>query len=152
MILIAHRGLVNGPDLSLENKPNTIQAALEQGFHCEIDVRYIDDKWFLGHDRPDYEVPYEFLEQANLWIHAKNIDALYMLSSDPKLNYFWHQEDSFTLTSKGYIWTYPEKPLTSKSIRVLPEWKDPGLTSVVESVSYGVCSDYVAKIKELLSS
>ena len=32
-----------------------------------------------------------------------------MLGADKSLNYFWHQTDDFTLTSHGYIWTYPGK-------------------------------------------
>lgn len=33
-------------------------------------------------------------------------------------NCFWHQEDDYALTSSGYIWTYPDKLLTDKSIIV----------------------------------
>ena len=29
---------------------------------------------------------------------------------------FRHQEDDVTLTSRGYMWTYPGKPLTEKQI------------------------------------
>ena len=71
MIYIAHRGLTQGPDVNLENRPQQIEQSLNQGYHCEVDVWYVNDKWFLGHDRPDYEVPYEFLEQYGLWLHAK---------------------------------------------------------------------------------
>ncbi len=67
MIFIAHRGLIDGPNPSIENSPNAIKLAFEKGFHCEIDVRYIKDKWFLGHDEPMYQIDYEFLEQPNLW-------------------------------------------------------------------------------------
>ena len=59
-----------------------IEQSLNQGYHCEVDVWYVNDKWFLGHDRPDYEVPYEFLEQYGLWLHAKNLDALYVRSEE----------------------------------------------------------------------
>lgn len=152
MILIAHRGLMHGPDPDLENNPANVNNALEKGFHCEVDVHYIDGKWFLGHDTPDYEIPYEFLEKSNLWIHAKNIDALYMLGNNPKLNYFWHQTDDVTLTSQCKLWTFPGKPLTRDSIQVMPEWEDLALTHTAKSVCYGICSDYVVKIKELLSS
>ena len=30
-----------------------------------------------------------------------------MKKIDKTFNYFWHQNDKFTLTSKGYIWTFP---------------------------------------------
>ena len=49
---------------------------------------------------------------------------------------FWHQEDDVTLTSKGYLWTYPNKQLTPKSIAVLPE-------GVIEEEIAGFCSDFI---------
>jgi len=143
MKLIAHRGLVNGPDSNLQNLPGQILQSLQAGYDCEIDVRYIDGKWMLGHDNPDFEVPFEFLKQPGLWIHAKNLDALYVLGKDKSLNYFWHQEDDFTLTSHGYIWTYPGKTLTPNSIMLMPEWEDKTLNNVKGVECYGVCTDYI---------
>jgi len=37
-----------------------------------------------------------------------------------KIHCFWHQEDDVQLTSKGFIWTYPNKPYGRMSICVLP--------------------------------
>lgn len=149
MILIAHRGLTNGPDVNLENRPQQIEMSLREGFHCEIDVWFKDEKWFLGHDAPDYNVDYDFLKQQNLWIHAKNLEALYVLSADRSLNFFWHQADNYTLTSQGDIWTFPGKPLTSSSIQVLPEWDDPEFKKLNFNC-LGICSDYVARIKTMI--
>jgi hypothetical protein len=145
MKYIAHRGLVNGPNLDLENLPNQIRDSLQQGYDCEVDVRYVNDKWLLGHDNPDYEVDFAFLEQPGLWIHAKNLEALYVLTGT-NLNFFWHQDDDFTLTSHGYIWTYPDKPLTSHSVMVMPEWHNPELTNLTNRC-FGICSDYVGRIR-----
>lgn len=150
MLLIAHRGLIEGPDRNLENNPDQIKYALEQGSNCEVDVRYIDGHWFLGHDLPDYQIDLQFLNLPGLWIHAKNVDALYQLGST-KLNYFWHQEDHFTLTSYGYIWTYPERELTPFSIRVMPEWQDPNFETITSTPCFGICSDYVDKIKMIFN-
>ena len=61
MILIAHRGLIDGPDVNLENRPEQIEFVLSKGFHCEIDVWYKKEGWFLGHDRPDYKVNERFI-------------------------------------------------------------------------------------------
>jgi len=122
MKMIAHRGLTDGPDVNLENRPQQIEATLEKGFDCEIDVWKVKDKWFLGHDRPDYEVDLEFLRQDGLWLHCKNLDAfLYFSEYGLEYNFFWHQEDDYTLTSRHYIWTYPGKELTRNSIAVQPE-------------------------------
>ena len=151
MKLIAHRGLMNGPDVNLENRPEQIFEALSQGYDCEIDLWVIDSKFYLGHDHPDYEIKENFLSQHGLWIHAKNLSALYYLSKT-NLAYFWHQNDDCVITSNGYIWTYPDKELTDRSVRLLPEWKDPGLTTVVNNQCYAICSDYVKAIKEIIAN
>lgn len=147
MKYIAHRGLTEGPDSELENRPDQILKSLAKGYHCEIDVRFVGKRWMLGHDNPDYEIPFEFLEHPSLWIHAKNLDALYILGASRKLNFFWHQEDDFTLTSKGYIWTYPGKELTEDSILVMPEYADKTLENAYTAECYAICSDYIIKIE-----
>ena len=60
MILIAHRGLTDGADRAFENHPKKIANSLRDGFDCEIDVRYINGEWFLGHDGPDHKISYDF--------------------------------------------------------------------------------------------
>ena len=56
MKYIAHRGNLNGPNRLLENKPDYLNVALSLGYDVEVDVWFIDGKFFLGHDRPDYEI------------------------------------------------------------------------------------------------
>jgi hypothetical protein len=149
MILIAHRGLTNGPDADLENRPEQICLSLSQGFNCEIDLHVINGEPWLGHNDPQYKIDHKFLEWDGLWIHAKNLDALYYLTHS-RFNYFWHQSDDCVLTSQGHIWTYPEKPLTTKSIRLMPEWADPELKTVLSDNCYGICSDYVSRIRSII--
>jgi hypothetical protein len=149
MIYIAHRGLFEGPNPSLENDPEQIKLALSKGYDCEVDVWYkANDEWFLGHDGPTYNVDYDFIAQEGLWLHAKNLAALYYLTGTP-LNYFWHESDTQTLTSHHYIWTYPERPLSKQSIMLMPEWADPTLASTKEAKCYGICSDYIEKIIDI---
>jgi hypothetical protein len=50
MILISHRGNINGKQPSKENHPLYIFEAIKQGFQVEIDVWFIDGKFKLGHD------------------------------------------------------------------------------------------------------
>jgi hypothetical protein len=150
MRLIAHRGLIYGPNSQLENNPTVIQKTLALGYDVEVDVRYVKGEWFLGHDEAMHKVDFEFLEQPGMWIHAKNVDALYKLIPT-NLNFFWHQNDDFTLTSSLHIWTYPGKDLTADSICVLPEHVDP-LFADLPKHCFGICSDYVSNpmFKELL--
>lgn len=149
MKLIAHRGLYEGPDKSLENRPEQILDALDLGFDAEIDLWKIDNKFYLGHDIPQFPITEHFLELPELWIHAKNLEALHWLSKTD-LKYFWHQNDERVITSNGFIWTYPEKELTDRSIRLMPEWADPELKTIKNFSCYAICSDYVLKIKEIL--
>ena len=82
MKLIAHRGLVNGPDSNLENLPGQILLSLQAGYDCEIDVHLINNELYLGHDAPTYKITVDFLlkNQDKLWIHCKNMDALCFLN------------------------------------------------------------------------
>ena len=143
MKLIAHRGLVNGPNKNLENQPYQIQTVLKNGHDCEIDLWTFDGRLYLGHDGPQYSVTENFIEHPGLWIHAKNLEALIYCQSKIILNYFWHENDAYTLTSKGYIWAYPGKPLTNNSVMVLPEWEDATLSNVKDVNCYGVCTDFI---------
>lgn len=148
MILIAHRGNQFGPNPNLENKPSYVNNALNNEYNVEIDVWY-DKGWWLGHDKPQYKISYKWMidRQVKLWIHCKNIDAIYKFtdkcqkSNVEYLNYFWHQNDDCVLTSQGFLWTYPGKPLTKRSIAVLPEISK-NYTNLQLKKCWGICSDY----------
>lgn len=148
MRFIAHRGNLNGPIPERENHPSYIQSAISSGFDVEIDVWYQNEKFILGHDKPDYEVGYQFFYNDRLWVHCKNIEALRKLVTNPLVNAFYHDQDDCVLTSQGFIWTYPRLlTLTDKSIAVMPErvpeWDLTGI--------YAVCSDYVSELKKNIS-
>ncbi len=141
MYYISHRGNLSGSQPEFENKPAYIVEALNKGFDVEIDVWFKNGSFWLGHDEPTYRIYYSFLQNKKLWCHAKNIKALNEMLKIKNIHCFWHEEDTVTLTSKGYIWTYPEKDLTDKSICVLPN-------SNSATQSYiGICSDYIERYK-----
>jgi hypothetical protein len=141
---IAHRGNIDGPS-KYENQPRHIQKALDLGYDAEIDIWSIRGKLWLGHDKADYLVDLDFLlrNKERLWIHCKNLEALsYFVSLDPTFQYFWHEKDDHTLTSNNFIWTYPGKKTTEKSIIVTFE-----KTLSQENLQvFGVCSDYVSNL------
>jgi hypothetical protein len=152
MKLIAHRGNINGPNALEENNPEYIDFAIQLGYNVEIDVRCEDHEFYLGHDESQYYVPMTWLVERKdkLWIHCKDLKSLDILSSIPvDFHYFWHQEDDFTLTSKNYIWTYPGKEYTLKSIIVMPEcsMQVGNFSNLLQSKCYGICSDYVEKLQ-----
>ena len=147
MKLISHRGNLNGPNKLLENKEEYVQNAINLGFDVEIDVWWHNNQFFLGHDFPQWKLKnISILSNSKSWCHAKNLEAIVELSSVNNCNFFWHQNDDFTLTSKRYIWTYPGKKLTSNSVCVVNEkmiLKD----QFSEIHCYGICSDYVSTLK-----
>ena len=146
MKLISHRGNISGPNPERENQPEYIFEALQAGYDVEVDVWFENGKFMLGHDEPQYEFPFELIDQAypKLWIHCKNMDALSTLNmldqNGDKVNYFMHENDLGVLTSKGYIWS---TNLFDKGILVMPEVfnKEPNEKTL------GVCSDYIEKYK-----
>jgi|TARA_B100001059_G_C17761961_1_gene543400 hypothetical protein len=141
MHLISHRGNIDGKQAEKENSPDYIETAINKGFEVEVDVRFEKNKFFLGHDENQFEVEENFLLNKKIWCHAKTKNALLALH---KINahYFWHQEDDYTITSKGYIWTYPGKQLLLNSICVLPE-----IASYKNLKCAGICSDFIEKYK-----
>ena len=117
-----------------------IDIALDAGFDSEIDLWKVFNKYYLGHDKPEYQITLGWIEKRynNLWIHCKNYEALESFSQNKIFNFFWHQEDKFTLTSLGFIWTYPNQKLGNNSVCVLPEI---GFTGNIKGC-YGICTDY----------
>jgi len=107
--LIAHRGNIIGKQPSRENNPDYVVEAIMEGYDCEIDLWYDHGRLLLGHDDPKYNINQRFLEVYRdfLWIHCKNKDAFtYMHCLHHDMNYFYHESDAYTMTSKGYIWCY----------------------------------------------
>tara|TARA_B100000787_G_C16089953_1_gene248472 strand:+ start:258 stop:722 length:465 start_codon:yes stop_codon:yes gene_type:complete len=154
MIKISHRGNLNGPVKELENSPDQIMHVIKKGFECEIDVWHVNGNITLAHDLKtdiNHRVNDNFLNQKGLWCHAKNLEALNYLNN-LDANYFWHQDDELTITSKNWIWCHPNINNNSKinnSIICLPEIKK-------NKINYfsGFCSDFVesfsVKYKECL--
>jgi hypothetical protein len=140
MKLISHRGNISGIDINKENNPQQIIKVLELEMECEIDVWYKNNAYFLGHDRPQYQVGEEFLENPALWCHAKNIEALVKMKENKYIHCFWHENDKVTLTSRGYIWSFPSEIPINNSIIVLPEKYNTNI-----SKSIGICSDFILK-------
>ncbi|MGD0340518.1 MAG: hypothetical protein ABSA76_02255 [Bacteroidales bacterium] len=141
-VIISHRGNLNGPNPVEENNPTKVMGVIAQGFDVEVDLWYLPEGIFLGHDAPKYKVDYWFLINKHLWIHCKNVKAIACLSEDERLNLFYHTEGA-TYTSKGYLITEPGKSVGYKSIACMPELvKDWDIRE-----AYGVCTDYPLKYR-----
>jgi hypothetical protein len=142
MVLISHRGNLNGKNTERENEPEYIDEAIKLGYDVEIDIWVEGNDIYLGHDYPQHKINYHWLVDRIdvLWIHCKNINAVIYLNcvKNGAFNYFWHQEDDVTLTSREFIWAYPGKQPIKDSIAVLPELNNDDI-----SKCYGICSDFI---------
>jgi len=151
MILIAHRGNTEGPRPEKENHPDYIDKAISLGYDVEVDIwGSFATKLFLGHDEPQFQVTPDwiFKRGKKLWIHTKDIQAFHSFALQiTGLQAFWHQTDRYTLTTNGYIWTYPGAILTPDSICVMPERVPETYSEQDLKTCAGICSDFIGKYK-----
>lgn len=152
MRLIAHRGNLNGPNPLNENDPQHITCRINEGYDVEVDVRYDrhTNMLWLGHDEPQYEVSWTWINnfRENLWIHCKDIVTLHEFSiKTNEYNFFFHDKDDYTLTSKHHIWAYPGKSYTDNTVIVMPEWEENVNWNILKSTNcYGICTDYPQRL------
>ena len=150
MKLISHKGNLNGQQVDYENSPSYVETAINLGYDVKIDVRIKDNKLFLGQDEPQYQLDIDWLEKyhTKLWLHCKDIEIIEKFNDfdnrGSHLNYFWHETDTVTLTSKGYLWAYQGKQPIKGSIAVLPE-----LNNDDTKYCYGICSDFIQNYKKI---
>lgn len=148
MYFISHRGNTNGKKNDYENSIDYVLTASKE-YNVEIDIWYIKNNFYFGHDEPLYLIDVKFLiknfDKKKFWFHAKNFEALDKLKILKKANFFWHQNDDYTITNKGFFWTYPGKNLLKKSICVLPEQytKQKKFNGIL-----GICSDNISTYKK----
>jgi hypothetical protein len=53
MILIAHRGNINGPNSNEENKSEYLLNTVQMSYYIELDLWYINNKLYFFHDKDD---------------------------------------------------------------------------------------------------
>jgi hypothetical protein len=150
MILISHRGNINGVNPHQENHPNFIEKAINQGYDVEIDIRFDKESLWLGHDKPQYPTTIEWLRdrKKSLWIHCKDFASLAILLP-LDLRIFYHQKEDYTIISDKHIWAHNLQVLDSQCIIPLLSKKE--IEKWTPQPIYGVCSDYIQILKEKLS-
>lgn len=145
MIYIAHRGNLYGREPEGENKISYLRRALCAGFMVEADVRFVDGKWWTGHDEPIEEVPKEMLMNPSILWHAKTMDTAEAIIGDDFLlgfmHWFWHEEDHFAMTSKGWLLSHVLHEPVARCIQVSLTADKP-----MEGVM-GICSDFVGNLR-----
>ena len=141
MKLVSHRGNINGPNPEMENDPRYVENTLAKGFSVEVDVWSKGLDFYLGHDKPEYQVSKLFLRHRAVWCHAKTIETFYKLI-EVGVHCFSHDQDEVALTTKGYLWSSYGNQMTDKSICVMP----PRSVKLPKNIA-GVCSDYIGDYK-----
>ena len=138
MKIISHRGNTNGKNPLYENTLDYLKHACNIGFDVECDIIEQQGLLYFGHDKPQELADLTFLQSSKVWCHAKNTGAIELLST-LNTHYFWHENDAATVTSKGYIWCYPEHYVNSKKA----VWLDVFGNTLPTDLSniYGVCTD-----------
>lgn len=162
--LIAHRGLLHGPSIELENNIKNIENNIKKYPQIinELDIWVDSDLIYIGHDKTNQHVDLEVLHEysKNLILHIKGIDfssikSINLLNSIREgFHFFSHQDDDFTITNKGWVWSHPRRGFVKNTICVLPE-KIMELDLAVKSFEFkqlcGVCSDYPLELLDLIT-
>ena len=138
MLIISHRANLNGPNKETENNPQQITETIKK-YDTEIDLWFINSDLFLGHDNPQYKINDNFLNlnKDKLWVHAKNLECISYLSTTD-LNWFWHENDKITLTSKKNIWCYPGTYIKNGITVVFNDSQKHD----IPNYCLGICTDY----------
>lgn len=160
--IISHRANLTGIEPSFENLIRSIELALKKGFKVEVDVRFYKDRIYLGHDNPQELLPANFYGEQKIYFHCKDMKSLLMFQKYYRgSNFFTHDNDEATITSKGMLWIHPETlPALyadhteldfTRAIAVLPERK--GLLYNEDHLKflgkfYGICTDFPERYKE----
>lgn len=152
MKIISHRGNISGPVDAKENRPSYIDCAISLGFEVEVDIRFINGQFYLGHDTPDYIVSEKWIQLRRelLWFHCKNLDAALKLRAiSDKIKYFCHTGDPYTLTSNGYVWVHDIKS-SLNNYCIIPLLDTVSIIEYDNKIAYAVCTDYVNLCKSNL--
>ena len=141
---IAHRGLINGANHTIENSMTTVTEWCRQGRSSEIDIWWHREAFWIGHDEPREPVSPEFLRSEYLWIHAKNPEGFYHLQklSNEKgwgLRIFYHTDEDYALTTTGETIILPGLPDVEGWTYMMPE-----MGFVIPTIAGKICSDYQA--------
>ena len=165
LMVIAHRGLLEGPSKKLENNPENIFYNIKNypKLFNEIDINFVNDAIYTGHDKPTYKVDLQFIlnNKNKLILHIKRLDydSPYAFDTLLKLyetcHCFCHEEDNFTITNKGLIWSHPKMGLNKNTVFVMPEKVMPiSSEAFINNLNLlkGVCTDFPLEIMKIINN
>jgi hypothetical protein len=145
MKLISHRGNLKGPVENKENRPSYIDCAIKLGHEVEVDIRYINGDFYLGHDTPDYKISstWILLRTESLWFHCKDINSAHELKKlNQNVKFFCHSNDSYIITSTGHLWVH-DLTLNVNQNCIIPLLSKKEMDSNKINNVYAICSDFI---------
>lgn len=145
MKIISHRGNYHGIFPEKENKPSYIDTTLSIGYDVEVDIRFIDNSFYLGHDTPETKIETSWIlnRKDKLWFHCKNLDAAMQFKKmDCGIKYFCHSSDDFVLISTGHIWVH-NLNLGLDSNCIIPLLNKEDIENYNSNDVYAICTDDV---------
>lgn len=148
MKIISHRGNIKGKVESKENRPSYIDCAIQLGYEVEVDVRYNDNQFWIGHDEPQYKVGFEWIMKRldNIWYHCKDLDSASQFSKlNSDIKYFCHSQDPYVLTSTGHLWVH-DLSMNLDQNCIIPLISEKDIEDYDGILPYAICTDYVKRI------
>jgi hypothetical protein len=145
MKIISHRGNLKGIVPNKENRPSYIDSAIGSGYEVEVDIRYINGEFWLGHDIPDYKIDKMWIINRinDIWYHCKNLDAAIELKKlNRDIKYFCHSQDSYIITSTNHFWVH-DLSLKLDENCIIPLLDEESVLKFNDKIVYAVCTDYV---------
>ena len=150
MYFISHRGNTNGKKNDYENSIDYVLTASKE-YNVEIDIWYIKNNFYFGHDEPLYLIDVKFLiknfDKKKFWFHAKNFEALDKLKILKKANFFWHQNDDYTITNKGFFGLIRKNLLKINLCFARTIYKAEKFNGIL-----GICSDNIVHIRKIITN
>ena len=153
MILFAHRGNITGKRPELENTESYITDAIRSSYKVEIDVWYVNNKLYLGHDDPIHRTSIDFLQEhtSELLIHCRNLTTLEFFAThkyNSIFRYFYHTVEKCVLSSYGDIIMHSHaNRCVANSIYMLPEILNIEDRYLINCS--GICSDVISNYTHL---
>lgn len=144
MKIISHRGNLRGIIPDKENRPSYIDCAIQLGYEVEVDIRYIDNEFWLGHDETQYKIERSWmnLRKDSIWYHCKDLNSAIELSKSKKFKFFCHTQDNYILTSTGHLWVHDLSELVDETC-IIPLLDLNCIKKYKHLKPFAVCTDHV---------
>ena len=154
--ILLHRGN-NDLDNLPENSPDTIYKRNDEGYSVECDIWFQEDKWYLGHDIPEYKIQNieVFLAKRSNLIHAKNGKTFakllkYCRERGFNNEIFYHTTEDYVLTTRGNIIAYPGEILYDNNLCMMPESIGRNISEQEKNNIVEICSDSLEVIGNII--